>query len=310
MSMTLKFSDLISCLLIFFLFCQCRSGEVNPPEAFLAFPIDTTVTILHSLPTKVKESSGIIVLNNTVWTHNDSGDYPQLYDVSLETGETSKMVRLKNADAKDWEDIAADDNFVYVGDFGNNGGRRQDLAIYKIPKHELKEGQENIGSVKLNYTYPDRTNFKPAKYQHNFDCEALISDGDSLFIFSKNHLDKHTRLYSLSKTASNQIAQLKQRFDTKGTVTGGGIDTKNNILALVGYYFDTEGGGYAPFVWFFWDYPNHDYFSGKSRRVNLPVLAQVEGICYWKEDKFLISSEKTSFLSGKLMVIEAGKWLD
>lgn len=288
---------------------NCHSGEVTPPKEHLAFPVDTTISMLHSLPSAVNESSGIEVLNGGLWTHNDSGDYPRLYQLSMETGKINKEVTLSNAKAKDWEDMAADEDFVYVGDFGNNGGKRQDLAIYKVAQTELLSEKEEVDAFKLEFTYPDRTDFKPKKYQHNFDCEAIISDGDSLFIFSKNHLDQQSRLYGLSKTEPKQVAHLKARFDTKGTITGAGIDTENKILGLVGYFYDLKGDGYAPFIWFFWDYPNHDYFSGKSQRVNLPVLMQVEGICFWKDGQFLISSEKSFFMPGKLMAIDARKWV-
>lgn len=288
---------------------SCRPKEGKLPDSYYTFPIDTTMQIIQTLPEEIKESSGIIAFNNHVWTHNDSGDDPVIYEMDIESGAILQTINLEGATARDWEDIAQDSQYIYVSDLGNNAGKRRDLAIYKTSKSDVLDSSASATATKLNITYPDRTNFKPPAYKHNFDCEAILAFEDSLYIFSKNHLDQHCRFYSLSNHLPNQVAKLHDRFDTKGMVTGASINKEKNVLALLGYNLDPDAGYFGPFVWFFWDYPNRDFFKGKSKRINLPVIAQAEGISYWKEDQFLISTEKTRLMDGKLMMLDAGKWV-
>ncbi|MEM6316263.1 MAG: hypothetical protein AAF960_01260 [Bacteroidota bacterium] len=303
----LVFGSFLSHLLILF---ACHQKPETMPESYYNFPIDTTVQILYSLPSDVRETSGIITFESSIWTHNDSGDDPTIYELSIADGTILRQVTLSDATARDWEDIGQDSQYIYVSDLGNNGGKRQDLAIWKIAKSEVMDGDETATSFKINVTYPDRTDFKPPAYQHNFDCEALLAFEDSLYVFSKNHLDKQCRFYSLANNSATPTVYLQDSFDTKGMVTGASMDKENGVLALVGYNLDPALSNFGPFVWLFWDYPNRDFFAGKSRRINMPFIAQMEGISYWKEGKFLISSERSRYFEGKLAVFDAMQWLE
>lgn len=309
MRLIIRYSISVGLALLFFLGYTCKDYYAEAPPFQDEFPMDSTIVILQSLPSKVKESSGIISYRDKIWTHNDSGDRPRLYELTADGGEITRQILIEG-DNEDWEDITQDEAFIYVGDFGNNEGKRQDLAIYKIAKVNLLEEKDEIEAIKLDFEYPDRLDFNPPAYKHNFDCEAITSFDDSLFIFSKNYLDKQCRVYSLSKDESQQTARLLDKFDTKGLITGAAIDKERGVLALLGYNLDPTLTQFGPFVWLFWDFPNHDFFKGKSKRVNLPLIAQAEGIAYWKEDKFLISTEKMRMTKGKLMVMETAQWMD
>jgi len=310
MSKLLNVNMLIFIVVSSFILFACQSNNGELPKSYYNFPIDTTVQIIQTIPSEVDESSGIIVLDNKIWTHNDSGDDPTVYEMSIESGKILRTVDFENATARDWEDIAQDSQFVYVSDMGNNAGKRRDLAIYKTPKTDLLDGTDETAAFKLNITYPDRVNYKPQAYKHNFDCEAILAFEDSLYVFSKNHLDKHCRFYTAANDLENQELNLKDRFDTKGMVTGAAFDKDNRVLALLGYNLDPSVGNFGPFVWLFWDYPERAFFSGKSKRINMPVIAQSEGIAYWKDGQFLISTEKSRIMRGKLMLFDAKKWIE
>ena len=206
--------------------------------------------------------------------------------------------------------MAQDEDHIYIGDLGNNGGKRRDLAIYKIAKSAGINKSSKINAVEMEIKYPDRIDFMPRAYQHNFDCEAILAAEDSLYLFSKNHLDKQCRLYSFAKDGTQTIATLKDRFDTKGMITGAGADKENKILALVGYNFQVETDYFGPFVWLFWDYPANQYFQGKQKRINLPYIAQAEAITYWKDGQFLISTEESRQTKALLMLFDAKRWID
>lgn len=310
MNKVLKNSYLIGSICIVSLFIACRSNSGELPASYYEFPIDSTVQIIQTLPSEVNESSGVIYWKDNIWTHNDSGDDPNIYELSIESGEVLRTVTFKEATARDWEDMAQDSSYIYVSDLGNNAGKRRDLAIYKAAKSAIMTGQNEVTWTKLDITYPDRTNYKPPAYKHNFDCEALLAYDDSLYIFSKNHLDKHCRFYSLANDLSTQVIQLQDRFDTKGMITGAAANKEEGVLALLGYNLDPEVGNFGAFVWLFWDYPNRDFFSGKNKRINMPFIAQAEGISYWKEGQFIISTEQTRAMKGKLMVFDAAKWAE
>ena len=306
----LKISYCIGFVFVLSLLMACHSNNGEMPASYYEFPIDSTVQIIQTLPSEVNESSGIIYWEDKIWTHNDSGDDPNIYELAVESGEVSRTVTFKDATARDWEDMTQDSQYIYVSDLGNNAGKRRDLAIYKTEKSAIIAGQNEVTWSKLDITYPDRTDYKPPAYKHNFDCEALLAFEDSLYIFSKNHLDKHCRFYSLANDLPTQEIQLKNRFNTKGMITGAAANKEKGIIALLGYNLDPNVGNFGAFVWLFWDYPNREFFSGKSKRINMPFIAQAEGISYWKNGQFIISTEQTRMMKGKLMVFDAAKWME
>ena len=82
------------------------------------------------LPDEVHETSGLFFHNGRLWTHNDSGGKPILYGLDTTNFEVVQRLTLVNAKNKDWEDVCTDGENVYVGDFGNNKGKRKNLRIY------------------------------------------------------------------------------------------------------------------------------------------------------------------------------------
>lgn len=167
-----------------------------------------TPTFIANLSTVVNEASGLLWWNKKPWTHNDSGGQPAIYSINKSTGDTTKTVILTNALNKDWEDIAQDDKYIYIGDFGNNAnGNRTDLKIYRIKKADVKNKTAVKASV-INFSYSDQTDFTPKGSNNtNFDCEALIAYNDSLFLFSKDWVDNKTRLYKLPKLPGTYTAK-------------------------------------------------------------------------------------------------------
>ena len=92
------------------------------------------IEIVGALPDTVSETSGLIFHNGKLITHNDSGGRPELYEIDTTSLEITRTVTIENIENIDWEDIAQDDTHIYIGDFGNNGGDRTDLKIYKCLK--------------------------------------------------------------------------------------------------------------------------------------------------------------------------------
>jgi hypothetical protein len=90
--------------------------------------------VLGDLPSTISETSGLLFFNGKLITHNDSGNTAQLFEVDTTSLQLTRTVTVLNAENIDWEDLAQDDAYIYVGDFGNNSGTRTDLVIYRINK--------------------------------------------------------------------------------------------------------------------------------------------------------------------------------
>jgi len=283
----------------------CKTEPKELPAAIEGYPTDSTLQVINKLPPIVDESSGIINWDNSIWTHNDSKNQAALYAVNPEDGALQETVNISNLENIDWEELAQDAQYVYIGDFGNNKGERKNLMIFKVAKQDLLAGKvDRVDTIAFHY--PDQTDFTGPKHDHNFDCEAMIVVKDNIYLFSKNFRDKHSKLYSLPTSPGQYPAQLIDRFNVKGNVTGADINEEDGTVALCGYYFDN--GIFLPFVWLLWDYPAQSFFKGKQQRVNFPMYAQIEGICYDKDGQFYISSESSIVTKGQLYRFDARKW--
>ena len=85
--------------------------------AFISFSIQAQIENVDekfTLPETVAESSGAIFFNGKLITHNDSGNENRLYEVDTISGAITRTVTITNAENKDWEDIAQDEEYIYI----------------------------------------------------------------------------------------------------------------------------------------------------------------------------------------------------
>ena len=111
----------------------------------------------------MNETSGLELINGNFLTLNDSGDEPALYAFDSK-GKNLTKILIKGALNRDWESLAKDDKYIYIGDIGNNKGNRKDLKIYLID-FDFKL----IDSIYCNYN--NQSKFKKKK-KNNFNAEA------------------------------------------------------------------------------------------------------------------------------------------
>jgi len=72
--------------------------------------------------------------NNLLFTHNDNDD-SKIYAIDTTNGSITNSYNLNGTANIDWEEISQDENYLYVGDFGNNSsGNRTNLKILRIEK--------------------------------------------------------------------------------------------------------------------------------------------------------------------------------
>ncbi len=247
----------------------------------------TTIVAKFKLPNRVRESSGLIKVDNRLWTFNDSGGRAELYQISERNGHIVKTLKIKNARNRDWEDIAYDESYVYIGDTGNNKGNRRDLKVYKIPRTALRT-QKSVRAEVISFVYSDQKKFKSKKNNNNYDCEAMVAHHGKLYLFSKDWQDNKTRLYELSTHAGKHVAKYIATFNTQGMVTGATINEELDILLLTTYSSLLDVN-----VWAFTNYKGANFFNGDHKRLNLktPLRSQVEGITFKNNYKAYMSSE-------------------
>jgi hypothetical protein len=232
------------------------------------------------------ESSGLISWNGSLWTHNDNSD-TRLYALDTTQGNIVEEIVLEGVENINWEDIDQDADYIYVGDFGNNlSGNRQDLRILRIHKQQLLLGEPQIDSI--HFSYSDQDNFDPAgPNQTEYDCEAMISWGEHIFLFTKQWISGETSLYSLPKTPGSHEAVKQNSYLVNGLVSGAAAIESKGLVVLCGYDKLLQ-----PFLLLLYDFKAPDFFSGNIRKIqmNLP-FHQVEGIAATEELTFYLSNE-------------------
>ncbi len=247
----------------------------------------TAIVAKFKLPNRIRESSGLIKVDNRLWTFNDSKGRAELYQISERNGDIIKTLKIKNARNRDWEDIAYDDNYVYIGDIGNNKGNRRDLKVYKIPRASLGS-QKSVRAGVISFRFSDQKKFKSKAHNSNYDCEAMVAHHGKLYLFSKDWQDNKTRLYELTTQTGKHIAKYIATFNTQGMVTGADINEELGILLLTTYSSLLNVN-----IWAFTNYSGNNFFNGDHKRLHLkePLTSQVEGITFKGSHKAYMSSE-------------------
>lgn len=290
----MKFSSLI----FWALFFGIKSLFSIPVSGSLPVKNDTSVHTLifykpkvqAILPKEVDETSGLIFWDNSLWTLNDSGNKPVLYRLDSVTGKVLQRIRIKGAVNHDWEALTQDKEHIYIGDVGDNSGKRKTLVIYILNKAIIPQrGDATLPAKAIHFQYPDKHLKKVKRWQNNFDCESLVAIDDSLYLFTKDWGNQQTRCYRLPKTPGNYTAQHLFNFNSNGLITAATFIKKDNTVALLGY----TKGNWIPFIWLLYDFPGHDFFGGKKIRIDMPqiIATQTEAITFTHGLQGYISSE-------------------
>ena len=248
-----------------------------------------------NLSKKLDETSGLEIINKQLVTINDSGNDPVLFYIN-ESGNILDERKLNCCKNNDWESLAADSDYVYIADFGNNYDTRKNLSIIKIPIDKSSNENPEI----INFLYPEQKKFKRIYRRSEYDAEALISFGDILLIFTKSKIKKIKEIYSLPKYGGNFKAQKIGSLNTESIVTGADYDKKTNTLVLTSTInFDEY---YILVV-------NDFSLNNKDHKINMYEIpigkTQVEAIKIIDENTFWITSEdESSSSSARLMKIK------
>ena len=266
-------------VIILLILFSCSNGQENE-EYENAIVLESIV-----LPNIINETSGLEIINEVFVTHNDSGGEPSLYFFNLK-GEIINSIKLEDEYFwkiynNDWEDIAADKDYIFIADTGNNFGFRDNLNIIKVKINDFSiDG-------KIDIAYKDQETFVP-RPKHKYDAEALFLIEDKIAVLSKNRSNLFTDLYLIDKKSnSKQILESKITYDVKSLITGGDYNKELRLLALVSY--NSKG---SQFLILFKDFNLENLAEKKYRKFKIPLdRAQIEAVKIIDHNTFWVTSE-------------------
>lgn len=248
------------------------------------------------------ESSGLQWAGNSLWSFNDGGNEAVLYRIDTASNAILQTVSFAGATNVDWEDIAFDGDYFYLGDIGNNSGDRTDLEIYKFPLSAIPDHVANpsvtipasqLQVIRFSYSDQGQSPVSPGINQTKFDCEAMIVDGGKIHLFSKNWVDATTTHYVIDgTTAGIYTAMPVETLATGYLVTAADKVPGTNTVILIGY--QNSGTG-LHFMHLLTDFKNGLYFNGNKRKIDLPnaaIMGQAEGITFRTATYGYISNER------------------
>ena len=243
----------------------------------------------YILDKQISEGSGLVAWNGKLWTHNDSGE-PVIY--SLDTiGNILGLYPLPGFKNDDWEDMSSDENYFYVGAFGNNVAAKDTLQILKIDKKSLLNHKPII--ERISFSWPETTTGgKTSKV--NFDCEAMFVRNDSIFLFTKEwKKGRRTRLFSLPTFAGNYEVKYLKTIRTKILITGANYNREKKSFVLCGYNFLGRS-----FLLVFENTLNNDFRRATRIKIRKRRL-QTEGVASFDGNTYFTISEnlKSWFLN-------------
>lgn len=252
-----------------------------------------TVIKEFTLAPELKETSGLYCPEqNSIYTLNDSGNKPIIYKLNL-AGEIEQQISL-DVKNQDWESLTGDKQHFYVGDIGNNNGKRKFVEIHVIDK----KAPDFAIKRSLQISYVDNAIQKNEYLNHDFDAEAFVSVGENLILFSKSWQTNNLHIYQLSKTKLNQkVSAIATIEGLPGIVTGIDYNSSTKEYVMVGYSLYGLGSFSA-------------FIAKMDRRFNviasypLKGFNQVEGVCISPNGEVWISQESSFFSTQKLAKLQ------
>ncbi|MCG8316278.1 MAG: hypothetical protein MI976_23965 [Pseudomonadales bacterium] len=262
--------------------CSTQSVSATTPKT-----IAQAVTIIEEIPlaSAIEETSGLFCDKDGAVTINDSGNKAVVYTMGLDGEIISKhKIAAKN---NDWEAITADTEYYYIGDIGNNRGRRSDLQILKISRsnHGLN------ASIPIHYIA--NTPHANKAYDHDFDGEALVAKNNYLLLFSKSWKSQALHIYKVSKAGGNAaLVPIKSVTGLPGLVTGADWSEFLNSYLLVGYKVRALGG-FESFIALL----DQEFNIVSTQAL---TLGQIEGVCAHHSGDIWITQEGAGKQPAKL----------
>lgn len=249
----------------------------------------------------VNESSGLAASRTSpglYWTHNDSDNGPFIYAFDSK-GARRGVWRVNDAQSRDWEDIAVGPgprpgaNYLYIGDTGDNSGRRAEIIVYRIPEPLIDASAAASSKLRPLTTEPaEAIRLRYPDGEH--DAEALLVHPVSgkTYIVTKVAFENPSIYEFDSMAATNspitmtRVGELNVNSLFGGIITGGAISADGLRVALCDLFQGYElalPNANTPFDEI-WKQPLKTIFLGKRK--------QGESITYRLDGKALLATSE------------------
>jgi hypothetical protein len=188
----------------------------------------------------ITESSGLAASRRhpgVFWTHNDKGSKPRLFAITRE-GNLLAQFKIEGVKIADWEDIAIDDEGrLYLGDIGNNEGKRSDVEIYGVDEPDPTSTR---GTLQPNRIWRLQYPVKP------FDAESLFVHQGAGYVISKVTKDRQAEIYRFALEDSGpRTLESTAKLPITSPVTGADISPDGKRIGVVckagAYVFRVDG---------------------------------------------------------------------
>ena len=266
---------------IFILLVTCSLQAIAQPLA---------TTVVGELDSGLGNTSALFYWEGRLWTSNDHGTLT-LHCLDTLTGTTLQRVGCDTT-FSDMEEVAQDSVYFYFGDFGNNHERlRNDLRILRLHKSDLTRGICQFDTIAFSYSGYDPAGAGARRLPTtDYDCEAMVAAGDSLFLFTKQWSSRRTTCFALPKEPGSYTALPRFTLNVDGLVTGAchtahvTPEGTRQVLALCGYSLLLQ-----PFVFLMYGFDGTAFDQGHRNRLTLnrPIgtqteaIASADGLHYW-----------------------------
>ena len=160
----------------------------------------------------INETSGIAqsqTIPGHIWVQEDSGSPNALYLIDTD-GRTVKMVWIKNAVNRDWEDMVLAGGRIYIGEIGDNLQQSAEYSILHFP--EPASSVDTVQSFEtIRFVYPDGPH----------DAEAFLVDPVTKDIYVITKRTSPSIVYKISYPYSSglQTATEVARLGYAGVVS-------------------------------------------------------------------------------------------
>ena len=171
------------------------------------------------------------------YVHNDSGGKPEVYIINSK-GKTISSILLTDANNRDWEDIAVGpgpepgENYIYVGEIGDNKAQYQDVCLYRFIEPEIR-ARGNKRLKPINIPAEQIQNLTISFEDGPKDCETLMIDPANGDVYLVSKREQKVGLYQikapLSATTTN-IARRIMSFDFALAVAGDISPDRSKII--------------------------------------------------------------------------------
>ena len=251
------------------------------------------VSELMRFDSSLSESSGLASHGRFLWSINDSGNQNEVLKLS-QAGDQINSIEITNATNIDWESLAQDDEYLYIGDIGNNFNRRNNFTIYKVAWHLLENNSAEAEIITFSYADYEKGSWN----SHNFDAEGIAVREEEIWLFTKNRGDGNSDLYRFPKLPGHYELKKTQSLAVDSLVTAADIDPRTGKLILLSMKRLSTG-----WVNIFWSALTAD--SGviwdSQNSINISPTDQWEGIL-WESSKgdILMTHEKNTRKSAGL----------